>query len=142
MKKKILIVEARYYEDICEALLAGAKAKLDSAGYEYDVVTVPGALEIAPAIAIMSKAGYAGYVALGCIIRGETYHFEIVANSSSSGLMDLAIAKNLAIGNGILTVENCQQALARTKADESNKGAWAAFACLELIKLKETMHEV
>ncbi|MDN5248776.1 6,7-dimethyl-8-ribityllumazine synthase [Bartonella sp. TP] len=141
MKKKVLIVEARYYEDIAEALLAGAKAKLDAAGYEYDLVTVPGALEIPPAIAIMSKNCYAGYVALGCVIRGETYHFEIVANGSTSGLMDLALAKNLAIGNGILTVDNGQQALARAKADESNKGAWAAFACLELIKLKENMHE-
>lgn len=140
-KNKILIVEARYYADISDALLSGAKAKLTAANREYEVVTVPGALEIPAAIAMAEKLCYAGYIALGCVIRGETYHFEIVSNESSRALMQLAITNKLAIGNGILTVENHAQALARADEKQLNKGAWAAFACLELIHLKETMHD-
>src|SRR3990167_11115586 len=107
---RILIVEARFYDDLADALLEGANQALSAFGAEYDVVTVPGALEIPGAIALAEEAGhrpagkrYDGYVALGCVIRGETYHFEIVSNESARGIMDLTTGKRLAIGNGILT---------------------------------------
>ena len=116
---RILIVEARFYDALADALLEGAKETLKARGADFDVVTVPGALEIPPAIAMAEEAGrfptaprYDGYVALGAVIRGETYHFEIVANESARGLMALAM-DGLPIGNGILTVENEAQALAR-----------------------------
>lgn len=135
----VLIVEARFYEQISDALLKGAVSALQKAEASYDIITVPGALEIPAAIAFaeQNKIFYDGYVALGCVIRGETYHFEIVANDSCRALMDLAVHKHLAIGNGILTVENKEQAWVRAKQDGKNKGGFAAEATLCMITLKK-----
>lgn len=137
----VLIVEARYYEALSDALLEGAGTALTEAGKSFEVVTVPGALEIPAAIAIAEQSGrnYEAYVALGCVIRGETYHFDIVANDSSRGLMDLAIGRGLAIGNGILTVENEAQAWARARPAEGDKGGFAARAALAMAALKARM---
>jgi 6,7-dimethyl-8-ribityllumazine synthase len=133
---KILIVEARYYADISDALLKSALATLKAAGAEVEVLTVPGALEIPAAIAMASARGYDGYVALGCVIRGETTHYEIVSNESARGLMDLTVREKLAIGNGILTVEDEDQAWARTdEARVEDKGANAAKAALAMAAL-------
>ncbi|MDR0253597.1 MAG: 6,7-dimethyl-8-ribityllumazine synthase [Brucellaceae bacterium] len=138
----ILIVEARFYDDLADALLEGAKAALEEAGATYEVVTVMGALEIPAAIsfALDAEAGggteYDGYVALGTVIRGETYHFEIVANESSRALTDLSVAESIAIGNGILTVENDEQAWARAKRSEKDKGGFAVRAVLTMIDLQ------
>jgi 6,7-dimethyl-8-ribityllumazine synthase len=134
-KTNILIVEARFYSHIANALLDGATAALDAAGVNFDRVSVPGALEIPPAIALAARSdkGYDGFIALGCVIRGETYHFEIVSNESARGLMDLGIRQGLCIGNGVLTVENEEQALVRASATGSDKGGDAARACLALI---------
>lgn len=140
---RLLIVEARFYDDLSDALLEGAKAALDAAGAQYDVVTVPGALEIPGAISFALDGAenggtdYDGFVALGCVIRGETYHFDIVANESCRALMDLAVEESLAIGNGILTVENDEQAWARAKRSEGDKGGFAARAALTMIALRE-----
>lgn len=131
---KILIIEARFYDKISDKLLGGACRALEAAKVKYDIVTVSGALEI-PAVVAMAASKYDGFVALGCVERGETYHFEIVANESSRGLMDLAVHKGLLIGNGILTVENEKQALER--AGKQDKGGFAANACLELVQLKK-----
>ncbi len=140
---RILIVEARFYADISDALLAGATAVLKKQNVEYDTVTVPGALEIPGAIAMASASGHAagatydGFVALGCVIRGETTHYDTVANESARGLMDLTVHQRLAIGNGILTVENEDQAWARTRADRvEDKGGNAAKAALAMIALR------
>src|SRR5690349_4249653 len=126
---RILIVEARFYPDLADELLKGAIGQLEAHGADHDVVTVPGALEIPAAIAMAQEAGhrsigvaYDGYVALGTVIRGETYHFEIVANESARGLMDLAVERRLAIGNGILTTEDEDQAWARARVSEGDKG--------------------
>ena len=141
----ILIVEARFYDDMADALLDGAKHALDAAGATYDIVTVPGALEIPPAIAMAldgadeGGAVYDGFVALGMVIRGETYHFDIVANESSRAIMDLAVSESLAIGNGILTVENDDQAWARARRSEGDKGGFAARATLTMIELKKKL---
>jgi 6,7-dimethyl-8-ribityllumazine synthase len=137
---RMLIVEARYYEHIADKLLEGARTVLNEAGVEYDVITVPGALEIPAAIAIAHDATpYAGFVALGCVIQGQTYHFEIVAHGSSRGLMDLAVRERLAIGNGILTVDNEKQALERLGGGHGHKGAEAARAALRLVALKRDL---
>ena len=139
---RLLIVEARFYAHIADALLAGAEKVLDEAGATYDVVTVPGALEIPGAIAMAAdapknkKSPYDGYVALGCVIQGETYHFEIVSNESERGLMDLTVQRTLAIGNGILTVDTEAQAKARIGGAHGHKGADAAKAALAMIALK------
>lgn len=141
----ILVVEARFYDDMSDALLDGAKTALDEAGATYDIVTVPGALEIPPAISMaldgMENGGtrYDGFVALGMVIRGETYHFDIVSNESSRALMDLAVGESLAIGNGIMTVENEAQAWARVKRSEKDKGGFAARAALSMIALKKKL---
>jgi 6,7-dimethyl-8-ribityllumazine synthase len=132
---RVLIVEARFYPHISDALLKGAVEVLEGAGAKSDRVTVPGALEIPGAIK-QAAGHYDGFVALGCVIRGETYHFEIVANESSRGLMDLTVRDGLAIGNGILTVEDEEQALVRARAENGGKGGDAARACLALIALK------
>lgn len=144
-KAHLLIVEARFYDDLADTLLDGAKAALDEAGATYDVVTVPGALEI-PAVISFALDGadehgtdYDGFVALGAIIRGDTYHFDIVANESSRGLMDLAIKESLAIGNGILTTENEEQAWTRARKNEGDKGGFAARAALTMIALRERL---
>jgi 6,7-dimethyl-8-ribityllumazine synthase len=139
---RILIAESRFYEDISEALLAGATAALQAAGAEFDRLTVPGALELAPAIAIAldaaERAGrpYDGVVALGCVIRGETLHFEIVAEQSARALLDLSVARRVPIGNGVLTVDDDGQAWARARRQEGDKGGAAARAALALIRLK------
>jgi len=144
-KAHLLIVEARFYDDLADALLAGAKASLDAAGATYDVVTVPGALEIPAVIAFALDAeadggtAYDGFVALGTVIRGETYHFEIVANESSRGLMNLSVNESIALGNGILTTENLDQAWARARLSEGDKGGFAARAALTMIAHRERL---
>ena len=141
----ILIVEARFYDDMADALLDGATHALKEAGATFDVVTVPGALEIPPAIAMALDGAdnggvlYDGFVALGMVIRGETYHFDIVSNESSRALMDLAVSESLAIGNGILTVENDEQAWARARRSDKDKGGFAARAALTMIELKKKL---
>jgi len=139
---RILVVEARYYDAIGDMLFAGARAALETAGASWDVVGVTGALEIPAGIAIAldaaSAAGrpYDGAVALGCVIRGETFHFEIVAGESARALMDLAVARKFAVGNGILTVENLAQAEERADPERGDKGGDAARAALTLAALK------
>jgi 6,7-dimethyl-8-ribityllumazine synthase len=135
----ILIVEARFYTAIADAQLEGATAALDAAGVTHERITVPGALEIPGAIALAHDTGrFDGYVALGCVIRGETYHFEVVAGESARGLMALSL-DGLAIGNGILTVENEAQAWARARRTEKDKGGEAAKAALAMIALREQL---
>ena len=126
----ILIVEARFYDHLNDMLLAGARAAIEAAGHSHDTVTVPGALEVPGAIALAADSDrYDAFVALGVVIRGETYHFEIVCNESARGIMDLTLS-GLAIGNGILTVENEAQALARADKDQLDKGGGAVAAAL------------
>ncbi|HEY2445742.1 MAG TPA: 6,7-dimethyl-8-ribityllumazine synthase [Rhizomicrobium sp.] len=147
MRANILIVEARFYADISNSLLEGAIAALERAAVGFERVTVPGALEIPPAILFASGAArnggksFDGYVALGCVIRGETYHFEIVANQSAAGLMQLSLENGLCIGNGILTCESEEQALARASRDGLDKGGDAARACLALIETRARLRE-
>jgi 6,7-dimethyl-8-ribityllumazine synthase len=142
---RMLIVEARFYNEISDALLRGARGVLDEAGVEYDSISVPGSLEIPAAIAFAVEAArsrrrpYDGVVALGCVIRGETYHFELVSNESARGLMDLAVMEHIALGNGILTVENEAQAKARAGGEQGNKGADAARAALVMAQLKRDL---
>ena len=139
---RILIVEARFYDDIADALLAGASKVLKEAEAEFDCVTVPGSLEIPAAIAIAVDAArrhrrpYDGVVALGCVIRGDTIHFDIVAHQSARGLMDLAVARQLPIGNGIITVDSEAQAWVRARPEEQDKGGDAARAALAMVGLK------
>ena len=134
---RILVVEARFYAHLNDLLLDGARGALDAAGHSHEVVTVPGALEIPGAIALAAETGaYDAFVALGVVIRGETYHFEIVAGESARGLMALTL-DGLAVGNGILTVENEAQALARARPDEKDKGGEAARAALAMLALRE-----
>lgn len=139
---KILVIEARYYESISEDLLQGALAKLQAAGAKVVKVNVPGALEIPHVIsyAEKAKAGYDGYVALGCVIRGETTHYDYVCTESARALMDLAVDHQLAIGNGIITVENEAQAIARSKPDQKDKGGFAASAVLRMIQLRDELN--
>ena len=133
---RILIVEARFYAHLNDLLLQGARAVLDEAGHEHETVTVPGALEIPGSVALAAESGrYDAFVALGVVIRGETYHFEIVAGESARGLMALTL-DGLAVGNGILTVEDEAQALARARPDHKDKGGEAAKAALALLELK------
>ena len=133
---KILIVESRFYDHLNDLLLEGARAAIEAAGHLHDTITVPGALEVPGAISLVAESGrYDGYVALGVVIRGETYHFEIVAGESARGIMALTM-DGLAIGNGILTVENEAQALTRAKPTEKDKGGEAAKAALAMMALK------
>jgi 6,7-dimethyl-8-ribityllumazine synthase len=141
---RVLIVEARYYDDIADALLAGATKALQEAGAAFDVVSVPGSLEIPSAIAIAIEAAprrrrrrYDAAVALGCVIRGETIHFEIVSQQSARGLMELGIAARFPIGNGIVTVDTEAQAWARARVEEQDKGGDAARAALALLGVKQ-----
>ena len=134
---KFLIVEARFYDHLNDLLIEGAKAALDDAGHKYEVVTVPGALEIPGAVAMAAETGrYDGFVAIGVVIRGETYHFEVVSNESARGLMALSMDA-IAIGNGILTVENEEQALVRARPDQKDKGGEAAKAAIAMLALRE-----
>ena len=133
---RLLIVEARFYDHLNDLLLEGARAAIEAEGHSHDTITVPGALEVPGAIALATETGhYDGYVALGVVIRGETYHFEIVAGESARGLMALSLEGH-AIGNGILTVEDEAQALVRARKDQKDKGGEAARAALAMIALK------
>lgn len=133
---RFLIVEARFYGELNDMLIAGAKSALETAGHEAEVLSVPGALEIPGAIALaMEGGGYAGFVAIGVVIRGETYHFEIVAGESARAIMALTM-DGIAIGNGILTVENDDQALVRADPKQKDKGGEAAKAALALYELQ------
>ncbi|MFY8163493.1 MAG: 6,7-dimethyl-8-ribityllumazine synthase [Brevundimonas sp.] len=142
---RVLIVEARYYDELADALLEGAKDALRAQNVSFDVVTVPGALEVPTAIALAVEAGryptaprYDGFVALGCVIRGETYHFEIVSDQSAAGLRRLGL-DGVIIGNGILTTEDEAQAWTRARISEGDKGGGAARACLDLIALRKRL---
>jgi 6,7-dimethyl-8-ribityllumazine synthase len=141
---RVLVVEARFYEDIADMLLKGATRVLKEAGAAFDRVSVPGSLEIPPAIALALKAAadarkpYDGVVALGCVIRGETSHYDIVAGESARGLMDIALMRGMAVGNGILTVDTEAQAVERARPDKWDKGGGAARAALSLIRLKRS----
>ncbi|QKR99154.1 6,7-dimethyl-8-ribityllumazine synthase [Sphingomonas sp. CL5.1] len=134
---RILIVEARFYDHLNDMLIAGACAAIEGAGHQAEIVTVPGALEVPGAIAMAAETGrYDAYVALGVVIRGETYHFEIVSNESARGVMALTM-DGLAIGNGILTTENEAQAIHRADPGQLDKGGGAAMAALAMLKLRE-----
>jgi 6,7-dimethyl-8-ribityllumazine synthase len=142
---RILIVEARFYEDIADALLKGASRALEQSGAVFERVSVPGSLEVAPAIAMAldaaERAGrpYEGAVALGCVIRGETLHFEIVSQESARALLELSVARRVPIGNGILTVDTDAQAWARARPEEADKGGDAARAAMALVALKRRL---
>jgi 6,7-dimethyl-8-ribityllumazine synthase len=142
---RVVIVEARFYDDIQDALLEGARVELDAAGVGYDILSVPGALEIPAAIAIALDAAkkngrpYDGAVALGCVIRGDTIHFEIVSMESSRGLMDLSVSRSVPLGNGIITVNNEEQAWERARANKLNKGGDAARAAIQMIRIKRKL---
>ena len=137
---RVLVVEARFYAHINDLLLAGARRALEAAGAEVAHVVVPGALEIPPAVAMAQAAGrFDAYVALGCVIRGETTHYELVAGESCRGLMELGIRTGAAIGNGILTVENEAQALVRADPGDQDKGGGAALAALHLLAWRRAL---
>lgn len=146
----ILIVEARFYDDIADELYAGASAEVARRGGTCERIPVPGVLEVPQALALAHRAGllpmrghaggYDGCVALGCVIRGETSHYDIVAGESARALMELATTCTIPLGNGILTVENHAQAMERARADKRNKGEGAAAACLDLIALARRLH--
>ncbi|MGE0776016.1 MAG: 6,7-dimethyl-8-ribityllumazine synthase [Sphingomonadaceae bacterium] len=134
---RILIVEARFYDHINDLLIEGARGAIEEAGHQHETVTVPGALEVPGAIALAAETGrYDAFVALGVVIRGETYHFEVVSGESARGIMALSL-DGIAVGNGILTVENEAQALARARRTEKDKGGEAAKAALAMLVLKE-----
>ncbi|MEO5612681.1 MAG: 6,7-dimethyl-8-ribityllumazine synthase [Sphingomicrobium sp.] len=134
---RVLIAEARFYAHLNDMLLAGARAAIEAAGHSHETITVPGALELPAAISLASECGrYEAYVALGVVIRGETFHFEIVAGESARGIMALTL-DGLAVGNGILTVENEAQAIVRADPAQADKGGDAARAALALMDLKD-----
>jgi len=136
---RLLIVEARFYHHLNDLLLEGARAAIEAAGHSHETITVPGALEVPGAVALAAETGrYDGFVAIGVVIRGETYHFELVANESARGLMALTM-DGIAIGNGILTVENEAQALTRARRSEKDKGGDAARAAIAMLALKEQL---
>lgn len=143
----ILIVEARFYDDLADELARGAIAAIEARGATYERISVPGVLEIPAAIKFaldaMAHGGQTrridGFVALGCVIRGETTHYDIVSNESARALMSLSVDRSLALGNGIQTVENGAQAWARAKVDDKNKGGGAANACLDMIELRRSL---
>lgn len=146
-KAHVLIVEARFYDDLADELARGAIGEIEARGATWERIEVPGVLEIPAAIKFaldaMAHGGVTkridGFVALGCVIRGETTHYDIVSNESARVLMDMAVDRSLALGNGIQTVENEAQALARVRVNEKNKGGAAASACLDMIDLKRKM---
>ncbi len=135
---RILIVEARFYPHLNDMLLAGARAAIEAAGHEHETITVPGALEIPGAIAFTLEGDeeYDGFVALGCVIRGETAHYDIVCENANRWLVDVAVRQDVPVGNGILTVDTEAQASARAEGGRSGKGGDAVRACLKLIELK------
>jgi 6,7-dimethyl-8-ribityllumazine synthase len=133
----ILLVEARFYPHLNDMLLDGARKAIEAAGHKHETLTVPGALELPGAIALAARSGrFCAFVALGVVIRGETYHFELVSNESARGLMDLTV-QGFAIGNGVLTVENEEQAIVRADPTQGDKGGGAARAALALYDLRE-----
>ncbi|KJC58900.1 6,7-dimethyl-8-ribityllumazine synthase [Bradyrhizobium sp. LTSPM299] len=142
---RVVIVEARFYDDIQDAMLEGALAELKAAGVSHDLITVPGALEIPAAIAIAIDAAaangnpYDAAIALGCVVRGDTIHFEIVSMESSRALMDLSVTRKFPLGNGIITVNTDAQAWARARASELNKGGDAARAALAMLRIKRRL---
>jgi 6,7-dimethyl-8-ribityllumazine synthase len=142
---RILVVEARFYDDIADAMLAGATRVLEAAGAAFERVSVPGSLEVPAAVAIALDAAersgkpYDGVVALGCVIRGDTLHFEIVSTQSARALMDMSVARRVPIGNGILTVDTDAQAWLRARPEEADKGGDAARAALALVRLKRRL---
>jgi 6,7-dimethyl-8-ribityllumazine synthase len=139
IKARILILEARFYGDMCDELAKGAIAAIERVGAKWERMAVPGALEIPGAIALAEESDrYDGYVALGCVLRGETTHYDIVANESARGIMELTL-DGIAIGNGILTCETEAQAWARAKVDEMDKGGGAADAALAMVRLARVM---
>lgn len=134
----VLIVEARFYPHLNDMLLDGARTVIEAAGHKHETITVPGALELPAAIALAAKSGrFCAFVALGVVIRGETYHFEVVAEESARALMDLTL-DGFAIGNGILTVESEEQAIVRADLKQLDKGGHAARAALSLLEIRET----
>ena len=143
---RFLVVEARFYREYADLLLDGARKVLEEAGVEHDLITVPGALEVPAAIAMALDAAkakrraYDGVVALGCVIQGETYHFDLVANESARALMELSVDLQLPLGNGILTVDNDDQAKARLGGNHGHKGAQAAHAALAMARLKRELN--
>ena len=145
---RALIVEARFYDDIQDALLEGAITELKAAGVSHDVITVPGALEIPAAVAIALDAAkstgkpYDAAIALGCVIRGDTIHFEIVSIESSRALMDLAVSRRFPLGNGIINVNTEAQAWARARAHELNKGGDAARAALAMLRINRRLTRI
>ncbi len=144
---RVLILEARFYEEIADALVAGAVAVLERAGVAFDRLSVPGAFELPAAVAFALDAAeevpdaphYDGFVALGCVIRGETDHYEHVCREASRGLMDLTVEDSIALGFGLLTCESYEQARIRAAADQKNKGADAAEACLRMMAIKRQL---
>jgi 6,7-dimethyl-8-ribityllumazine synthase len=144
MRNHFLIIEARFYPDIADELASGAVAELERRGGSFERLAVPGVLEIPAALSMVAQAQagerrFDGYVLLGCVIRGETTHYDIVANESARAIMDLAVQRALAVGNGILTVNNGAQAWARARVSEKNKGAAAAAAAFEMAGLRDRM---
>jgi 6,7-dimethyl-8-ribityllumazine synthase len=134
----VLIVEARFYPHLNDMLLDGARTAIEAAGHKHETITVPGALELPAAISLAAKSGrFCAFVALGIVIRGETYHFEVVAEESARALMDLTL-DGFAIGNGVLTVENEEQAIVRADPKQLDKGGHAARAALSLLEIRET----
>ncbi|MFT6332923.1 MAG: 6,7-dimethyl-8-ribityllumazine synthase [Lentimonas sp.] len=136
--QKILIIQAPYYQEISKMLLSGTEKQLKKSGFEYEIIDVLGAFEIPTAIAFAEKSGkYQGYIALGCVIRGETTHYDYVCQESARGLNELGFKEHLAIGYGIVTCENEAQAIARADEKQKDKGGFAALACLKMIELKK-----
>ena len=143
MARHFLIIDARFYTDIADELVAGASAELQGRGATFERISVPGVLEIPAALSMVLESerggSFDGFVLLGCVIRGETSHYDIVANESARAVMDLAVDLGLAVGNGILTVENGDQAWARARVSEKNKGASAAAAAFKMAALRESL---
>ncbi|MCB9995944.1 MAG: 6,7-dimethyl-8-ribityllumazine synthase [Rhodospirillales bacterium] len=135
----VLIIESRFYDHISDGLLDGAKHALDDAGASYDLITVPGAFEVPAALKMAMSDKYDAYVVLGCVIRGETSHYDLVCNESARGVYDLVLEHELALGNGIITVENEAQALARARRSEKDKGGGAAQAALKMLEIKRQL---
>ena len=140
VRRHVLLVEARFYDDLLDAMVDGAVAALNAAGATFDRLVVPGALEIPGAIAIAADSGrYDAYVGLGVVLRGETYHFDVVSNESARGIMDLTVQRRLAIGNGVLTCDTEEQAWDRARRDGQDKGGGAAKAALALLDLQRRL---
>lgn len=135
----VLIIEARFYNEISNMLLEGAQDVLDDAGVSHELLTVPGAFEIPAALNFAVKSGkYDAYVVLGCVVRGETSHYDLVCNESARGVFDLVLKHDLALGNGIITTENGDQAKARADKNRKNKGGAAAQAALKMLEIKQS----